>query len=263
MPYFENEKASIYYEVHGEGPAIIFTHGASWDHNNWKPQIEYFKTHYKCIIWDIRGHGKSTLAESELTEELFISDFLELFKVCNIKKATLVGLSLGGILSSRIAATHKDKVESLILIGTIYSFTATIIEKLLIPINRWYYKKGNFKTAVKMTRKAFSKFNKAAGEYAGKCMEDLGQERFSKLWDCITRINNKKLIHDIEARTLILHGNKDSTTSRQQKYLRDNIMNSEFRTIKNAFHGTNLDNSSDVNNYMNLFLSNDGGINGY
>ncbi len=254
MPYFENKGAKIYYEVHGKGQALILCHGASWDHESWQEQVNYFKSDYQCITWDLRGHGKSSMPEGQLTVEDFIDDFLRLFEILEIEKAHIAGLSLGGILSTRMAALHPDKVEKLILIGTIYSFTATFYEKLLVPINRWYFKHGNFNLAVKMSHKAYSKVKESTGLYASECLRKIGQNRFAKLWDCITRIDNKDLLKDVQAETLLLHGDLDSTTSRQQKHMQTAIKNCTFTSISKAYHGTNLDNPEQVNCEMDQFL---------
>jgi pimeloyl-ACP methyl ester carboxylesterase len=38
MPFFETDGVQLHYQVHGQGSAIVFTHGASWDHRQWDPQ---------------------------------------------------------------------------------------------------------------------------------------------------------------------------------------------------------------------------------
>lgn len=47
----------LYYEVVGSGKPIVFTHGASWNHKQWKQQVEYFSQFYQTIVWDVRGMG--------------------------------------------------------------------------------------------------------------------------------------------------------------------------------------------------------------
>jgi 3-oxoadipate enol-lactonase len=42
MPFFETDGAQLYYQVRGQGSAIVFTHEASWDHSQWDPLVEAF-----------------------------------------------------------------------------------------------------------------------------------------------------------------------------------------------------------------------------
>ena len=39
----------LYYEVHGEGPAVVFAHGGGGNHLSWWQQVPAFSEHYKCI----------------------------------------------------------------------------------------------------------------------------------------------------------------------------------------------------------------------
>jgi pimeloyl-ACP methyl ester carboxylesterase len=59
MPFLETRGAPIYYETHGEGPAIIFAHGAGGSHISWWQQVPAFRDHYTCVTFDHRGFGQS------------------------------------------------------------------------------------------------------------------------------------------------------------------------------------------------------------
>ena len=49
----------LYYELHGKGEPIIFSHGWIDDCSVWRPQIEFFAKKYNVIMYDHRGHGRS------------------------------------------------------------------------------------------------------------------------------------------------------------------------------------------------------------
>jgi pimeloyl-ACP methyl ester carboxylesterase len=59
MPKLNRDGVEIYYEVHGEGPALLLTHGFSSTSQMWAGQVEPFSRHFKLITWDMRGHGQS------------------------------------------------------------------------------------------------------------------------------------------------------------------------------------------------------------
>jgi 3-oxoadipate enol-lactonase len=118
MPELLSNEAKLYYDVRGEGFPIIFTHGASWNHLQWKKQVEFFKDKFKVITWDVRGHGYSTLPDGPVNSEDFSSDLIALMDHLKLDKAILCGLSMGGHISLQTAIRYPERVKSLILIVT-------------------------------------------------------------------------------------------------------------------------------------------------
>ena len=59
MAMLNRDGVNIYYEVHGSGPALLLTHGYSASSKMWAVQIAPFSKHFKLILWDMRGHGRS------------------------------------------------------------------------------------------------------------------------------------------------------------------------------------------------------------
>lgn len=49
MPELLSNEAKLYYDVRGEGFPIIFTHGASWNHLQWKKQVEFLKINLRLL----------------------------------------------------------------------------------------------------------------------------------------------------------------------------------------------------------------------
>ena len=50
MPTMIRDNVELYYEVQGEGRPLVFTHGASWNHKQWHPQVKYFSKSFKTVI---------------------------------------------------------------------------------------------------------------------------------------------------------------------------------------------------------------------
>src|SRR3990172_8200895 len=59
MPKLDRNGVAIHYEVHGEGPTLLLSHGYSATCRMWDGQISYFADRYRVVVWDMRGHGES------------------------------------------------------------------------------------------------------------------------------------------------------------------------------------------------------------
>ena len=120
MPKLNRDGVEIYYEVHGEGPVILLTHGYSSTSGMWKGQVETLAAKHKLVIWDMRGHGESDYPadQAAYTEEATVADMAALLDVVGAKTAIVGGLSLGGYMSLAFNRVHPDRVSALLIIDT-------------------------------------------------------------------------------------------------------------------------------------------------
>ena len=120
MAKLDRDGVKIHYEVHGEGPALLLTHGYSATSRMWRGQIEPFSKHFKLIIWDMRGHGQSDYPEDQAaySEAATVADMAALLDAVGAETAIIGGLSLGGYMSLAFHLTHPERVEALLIIDT-------------------------------------------------------------------------------------------------------------------------------------------------
>src|SRR5262245_56855635 len=93
MPYLTRPERELYYEIHGEGPWLVFAHGAGGNHLSWWQQVPVFSTRYRCLVFDQRGWGRST---GDADPTAFPADLTALLDHVGAERATLVGQSMGG-----------------------------------------------------------------------------------------------------------------------------------------------------------------------
>ena len=86
------------------------------------------------------GHGKTSLNNKQITIKNFSIQLLKLIDDLNINKIHLVGFSLGSIIAREFASMHSNRLNSLIISGTVYKRTED--EKRQI-INRYETMKKN------------------------------------------------------------------------------------------------------------------------
>ena len=120
MPMLDRELVKLYYEVHGEGPTLILTHGYSATSQMWAGQIDALAPHFKVVAWDMRGHGQSDYPDDQAaySEAATVADMAALLDAVGAKEAVVGGLSLGGYMSLAFHATHPERTRALLIIDT-------------------------------------------------------------------------------------------------------------------------------------------------
>jgi pimeloyl-ACP methyl ester carboxylesterase len=120
MPKLNRDGVDIYYEVHGEGPVILLSHGYSSTSGMWKGQVETLSAGHKLVIWDMRGHGDSDYPDDQAaySEEATVADMAALLDAVGAEKAIIGGLSLGGYMSLAFNRAHPERVSALLIIDT-------------------------------------------------------------------------------------------------------------------------------------------------
>jgi len=110
------------YEVFGDGYPLFLIHGFGAKKESWIAQIPDLSKHFKVIVLDNRGAGKSDRPDSEYTMEMFADDINGLMEHLGIEKANIAGWSLGGMIVQNFVLKYPERVNKLILINTNYGF---------------------------------------------------------------------------------------------------------------------------------------------
>ena len=120
MPMLDRDGVKIHYEVAGDGPALILTHGYSATSEMWAGQIAPLSRRFKVITWDMRGHGASDYPEDQAaySEAATVADMAALLDAAGARDAIVGGLSLGGYMSLAFHATHPERTRALLIIDT-------------------------------------------------------------------------------------------------------------------------------------------------
>ena len=98
---------------------IVFIHGVGLTYEIWQPQLDFFKD-YSNLSYDILGHGKSSLTRQNISFDDFSEQLVDLIDELKIEKIHLVGFSIGSLIARNFATKFGDRLQSLILLGSIY-----------------------------------------------------------------------------------------------------------------------------------------------
>jgi len=125
-PYGDNEQvgkyaeingAKIYYEEYGEGEPLLLIHGNGADIKSMGNQIDYFKTRYRVIVADSRGHGKSELNTDSLTYVQIAEDWLALVGQMELDSFYIIGWSDGGNVGLLMGIDKDSRIKKLVSMG--------------------------------------------------------------------------------------------------------------------------------------------------
>ncbi len=115
---------SIYYEITGDGPPILFIHGLGGTCNVWHAQRQGLSKYCKVITIDLPGSGRSGRTDASYSMEHWADQVLGLAETLNLGAFTLVGHSMTTILAQKAAAKAGSTINALVLCGAMTELSA-------------------------------------------------------------------------------------------------------------------------------------------
>jgi CubicO group peptidase (beta-lactamase class C family)/pimeloyl-ACP methyl ester carboxylesterase len=264
---FEIGDKELYYEMKGAGEPIVFLHGHSFNSSMWDEQFEYFSKKYKVIRYDLRGYGNSDEPD-EGKEFLHAEDLNQLLIQLNIKKAHLVGLSLGSFVVGDFMALYPEKILSATLAsGGVYNNPGPSV-----PISETEIEKRREEIAL-LKKNGIQKFKQNWLASLLKSSGDNGPSVKYDLWKNISQwsawqplnveprlllgedIKNRIIPNKIHFPVLFIYGEKDSKYSHNSSdALAKLLPNPKKVILKNCGHMSNMEIPEAFNNVIEEFL---------
>jgi non-heme chloroperoxidase len=97
----------LYYKDWGSGPPVVFSHGWPLSSDSWEGQMLFLAGHgYRCIAHDRRGHGRSSQPWNGNDMNTFADDLAAIMDALDLKKAALIGFSMGAGEVARYIGRH-------------------------------------------------------------------------------------------------------------------------------------------------------------
>lgn len=122
MPFLERPGASLYYQVTGRGPAVVFAHGLGGTHASWWQQVPHFSRDWTCVVFAARGFHPSRLSGplpgGVSIVDAFLGDLTALVEQLQLEDVRLVVQSLGGWAGLEYTLAHPERVRALVLADT-------------------------------------------------------------------------------------------------------------------------------------------------
>jgi pimeloyl-ACP methyl ester carboxylesterase len=145
----------IWYATFGRGEPVILLHGGLVNANWWGNQVRELQKHYRVIVMDSRGHGRSTRNAEPYGYDLMTSDVIGLMDFLKISKAAMVGWSDGAIVGLDIAMKHPERLTKLFAFAA-NSDPSGVADIASSPV---------FNAAIARAKKEYEKLSPTPGEY--------------------------------------------------------------------------------------------------
>jgi 3-oxoadipate enol-lactonase len=252
---------STNYELSGPRHAavVMLSHSLGTNLHMWDPQMTALEAGFRVLRYDTRGHGASDGPDGAYTLDQLVADAVALLDVLGIKKASFVGLSMGGMIAQGIALKHAGRLDRLVLCDTSAFMPAEaqpIVQERIdaahkdgLPalvdstLARWFtppylQKQG---PGVDMIRNIF--LTSPVAGYIG-CTE------------AIRRLNYIDKLPRIKHPTLVVVGKEDpGTPVAAAQAIHERIAGSRLVVIPSASHLSNVEQAEVFNQYLVEFLS--------
>jgi len=115
MPFAIANGIRSFYRTVGDGPPLLLIAGNGMEHTTFDEQLPSFGRHFCCVVYDMRGIGRSDVPEDGYTTLEMALDALGLLDALGIERAHVAGYSLGGAIAQEMALKAPGRVMTLSL----------------------------------------------------------------------------------------------------------------------------------------------------
>jgi len=241
MPSIQANGETLNYIGEGTGPVILFVHSLGANSYMWRPIMAQLSDEYCCLALDCRGHGKSSY-NGTFTVADVAADLNAALDELEIKRAHIVGISMGGPIVLEMYAARPGRIASLTMADGFYDNRATAAERLA-------------ETEQQMRGKTMLEFGH---EYAkSRLMPATPKAEYDALAEAVAMVTPKAymdtlraistvgfqgLLAAVSVPTLITFGDQERPPLQQQgRQMHEAIAGSELAVIAGAGHLASID----------------------
>lgn len=105
----------LYYRVYGRGNPLLILHGLFGNTDNWLPIAKRLADDHRVFLLDMRNHGRSP-HDPVFTLESMVEDVYEFITDLDLRKISLIGHSMGGMITMSFAFEYTHRVDRMAVI---------------------------------------------------------------------------------------------------------------------------------------------------
>lgn len=128
MPHLSCNGIELYYEIDGQGPALLLLAGIASDSSSWKPLLFSLRQRHTVITVDSRGTGRTTPDDAPSSRDLMVADIIALLDSLELQQCALFGHSMGAMLAWAVAEKIPARTTALIAASADYASNPARVE---------------------------------------------------------------------------------------------------------------------------------------
>ncbi|MFN3764057.1 MAG: alpha/beta fold hydrolase [Aliihoeflea sp.] len=242
----------------GDGEPLFLIHGIGASHATWDGVVEGLGGRYRCITYDLRGHGVSPLPDGTFDLAALVSDLEALRSRLGIESAHFAGHSLGGMIGPAYALHFPERVRTLGLLSTAAGRTdedkakvqgvVAAMERDGIPkilstlVDRWYTDE-------------FARNNPDVVKARLAQITGMSAEVFLTVFHIYAETEMAPWLHKVAAPSLVLTGELDGGCNpRLNRFIDSQLPNSELVILEGLKHSILMEAPDAVAGHLDRFI---------
>jgi 3-oxoadipate enol-lactonase / 4-carboxymuconolactone decarboxylase len=101
-----------------DGPVVVLAGSLGSTLEMWDPQVPALAERFRVVRFDARGHGRSPVPPGPYALDDLVDDMVALLDRLGVERASVVGLSIGGMAAMRLAAREPHRVDRVAVLCT-------------------------------------------------------------------------------------------------------------------------------------------------
>lgn len=249
----------LHYETAGEGPPLLMLHGLGSSSRDWEYQVPELSRHYRLIMPDFRGFGRSDHPPGPYSITGFAEDMRLLLKALEVEQPHVLGYSMGGAVAFQMAVAHPEEIASLIIVNSVASFRVDTPAKYFELYLRLFVARvlGMERMARIVASRLFPKPEQAGlkhkmiARYAdNEAHAYIAAIRGLVNWDVTD------LLGRIDKPVLVISADQDYSSLEDKEGYVNRLRNVRFELIRDSRHGTPIEKPEEFNALVLDFLKN-------
>ncbi|MFD2045243.1 alpha/beta fold hydrolase [Ornithinibacillus salinisoli] len=234
---------NVYPSSKNNAEYLVMIHGLGLDLTTWGFLTPHLQNHFNIVLFDIRGHGKTTGNEDNITWDILVDDFNRLINHLNIERFHIVGLGFGGNLGLKIEEYYPNKVQKLILASVFMHFPESITKKEIERRKSLLTSGKMSKLAKQMIPQICVSLTPEKENLLIEAYRNINQITYYELFKMLTETVSLKDLNHIENEVLLIQGDRDPLFPIQQTSLyQNNLKQSVSYVVPNSSNLVFLDN---------------------
>jgi 3-oxoadipate enol-lactonase len=248
MPFTDSGGVKIYYEVVGQGDPLVLIQGYGQHLLHWATlPAEFAKLQYQVILIDNRGTGRSEKPNAPFSIADMADDVCKVLDALSIRKASVFGISMGGMIAQEFALNHADRLVNLVLGCTLCGGSHSVPptpegSRILFDYNYLMSMTPEQRSREVfrfLCSDEFTEANPDALKYYHEVTMQYPTPLDVYIWqaDAISKFDTWERLPSIKSPTMIIHGTSDQIIPfKNSEILEERIPGAELTLLQDKLH---------------------------